>query len=169
MCIRWVPQSLVYEHKTERKAISFELLVCFDTEGETIYPHIFTGDETWVHHFEPERKRKQSVEWHQSRSPWKKKIRKFPSVGKVTVTLFWSCEGAVLENVLLTGEAINCDACIRTLTEYRKHFKQVRFHKNPQKSCFIMTVQGRKQIWRLGKPSQNLVVQCNPLHPTAVI
>jgi len=64
------------------------------------------------------------------------KNQKFPSVGKVTVTLFWSCEGAVLENVLLTGEAINCDACIRTLTEYRKHFKQVRFHKNPTEILF---------------------------------
>ena len=77
MRIRWVLQSLVFEHKTERKAISFELLLCFDTEGETVFPHIFTGDETWVHHFEPERKRKQSVEWHQSQSPWKKKIKSF--------------------------------------------------------------------------------------------
>jgi hypothetical protein len=54
VCIRWVPQSLIFGHKTERKAISFELLVCFDTEGET-FSQIFTGDETGVHNFEPDR------------------------------------------------------------------------------------------------------------------
>jgi len=59
---RWVRWSLIFEHKTERKAISFELLVCFDTERETFFSKIFTGDETWVHPFEPERK--QSNPWN---------------------------------------------------------------------------------------------------------
>jgi hypothetical protein len=63
--------------------------------------------------------------------PGSKKFKKFPSVGKVTITLFWDCEGVVLVNAVLIGETVNCDAYIRTLTEYRKHFKQVQFHKNP--------------------------------------
>jgi hypothetical protein len=115
VCIRWVPHSLIFEHKTERKAISFELLVCFDTEGETFFSQIFT-DETWVHHFEPEREKKKTICGMApfSISLEEKKFKKFPSLGKVTVTLFWNWEGAVLENAVLIGQTINCDAYIRT-------------------------------------------------------
>jgi hypothetical protein len=49
----------------------------------------------------------------------------FPSVDKITVTLIWNCEGAVLVNAVLIGETVNCDAYLRTLTEYRERFKQV--------------------------------------------
>jgi hypothetical protein len=34
----------------------------------------FTGDETWVHHYEPESKR-QSVEWKHPGSPTKNKFK----------------------------------------------------------------------------------------------
>jgi len=60
-----------------------------------------------------------------------RQFKKFPSVGKDTITLFWNCEGAVLVNAVLIRETVNCDVYIRTLTEYRKHFKQVQFHRNP--------------------------------------
>jgi hypothetical protein len=36
-----------------------------------------------------------------------------------------------------------------------------------QKSSFSLTVQSCTQVWRLGKPSHNLVWQCYPFHPTA--
>jgi hypothetical protein len=35
--------------------------VSFVSEGETYFSQVFTGDETWVHHFEPERKKKKAV------------------------------------------------------------------------------------------------------------
>jgi hypothetical protein len=57
------------------------LFVCFDTEGETFFSQTFTGDETWVHHFELGGG-KQSVEWHQSQSPWKKNIKKVSISGQ---------------------------------------------------------------------------------------
>jgi hypothetical protein len=100
-------------------------LVCFDTEGETFFSQIFTGNETWVHHFEPVRK--ESNPWNGTNFdlPGSKKFKNFLSVGKVTITLFWDCEGVVLVTAVLIGETVSCDAYIRTLTEYRKHFKQV--------------------------------------------
>jgi hypothetical protein len=42
---------------------------------------IVTGDETWLHHFEPETKI-QSMEWHHANSP-KKKFKAAPSTGKI--------------------------------------------------------------------------------------
>jgi Transposase. len=52
-------------------------------------------------------------------------------VGKVTITVFWDCEGAILEDAMLNGETFNCDVYNRTFSEFRKRFRQVRFHKNP--------------------------------------
>ena len=60
---RWLPRSLTTEHRRQRKAICSELLENFDAEGEAFLSQIVTGDETWVHHYEPETKR-QSMEWH---------------------------------------------------------------------------------------------------------
>jgi len=56
VCMRCVPWSLTVEHKTKRKAVSSELLVRFEAEGETFLSQIVTANETRIHHFEPETK-----------------------------------------------------------------------------------------------------------------
>jgi len=55
MCMRGIPWSPTVKHKTERKAISSELLACLEAERETL-AQIVTVDESWVHHFELETK-----------------------------------------------------------------------------------------------------------------
>jgi hypothetical protein len=50
------PRSLAIEHKTDRKAISSELLARFEAEREAFLSRIITAGETWVHHFESETK-----------------------------------------------------------------------------------------------------------------
>jgi hypothetical protein len=112
ICARWVPRSFTIEHKTETKAISSDVLTRFQTEGETFLSRILTADETLVHHFEPE--------WHHPQSPRKKKFKKYPSAGKVLITVFSGCEGAILVDAMLREEKANSDAYIRTLTELRK-------------------------------------------------
>ena len=52
MCVRWVLRGLTVDHKTARKAVSFEFSERFETEGETLR-QIVTANETWVYHFEP--------------------------------------------------------------------------------------------------------------------
>jgi len=46
------------EMKAERVRISQELLGRFETEGEDFLKRIITGDETWVHHYDPEKKKR---------------------------------------------------------------------------------------------------------------
>ena len=67
---------------------------------------IVTGDEMWVHHYEPESKR-QSMEWKHLGSPVKKKFKTQPSTGKVMLTVFWDSEGPILEDYLEKGHTIN--------------------------------------------------------------
>jgi hypothetical protein len=43
--------------------------------GEEFLSRMVTGDETWVHHYEPESKR-QSMEWKHPGSPTKKKFKR---------------------------------------------------------------------------------------------
>jgi hypothetical protein len=45
VCATWVLLSLTDEHKTERKAIPFELLACFEAEGDTFISRTATAEE----------------------------------------------------------------------------------------------------------------------------
>ena len=47
--------------KAERVRISRELLERFEKEGEDFLKKIITGDETWVHYYDPENKRQSVV------------------------------------------------------------------------------------------------------------
>ena len=54
VCARWVPRELTAEHKRKRVEICQRLLNRYKNEGKEFLSRIVTGDETWVHHYEPE-------------------------------------------------------------------------------------------------------------------
>jgi hypothetical protein len=74
--------------------------------GDDFLARIVTGDETWLHHIEPETKR-QSMEWHHVNSPKKKKFKSAPSAGKVMATVFFYSEGLLLVDILPQGTTID--------------------------------------------------------------
>jgi len=49
-----VPRELTAEHKRKRVEICQRLLNRYKNEGKEFLSRIVTGDETWVHHYEPE-------------------------------------------------------------------------------------------------------------------
>jgi hypothetical protein len=116
LCARWVPQSLTEEHKEQRKIICSELLARYEAEGDNFLSTAVTGNETWIHHFEPETKR-QSMKWHHMTSPQKKKYKAIPSASKIMETVFWVCEGVILTDVLPRGQTINYDIYVETLNK----------------------------------------------------
>ena len=71
---RWVPFMLSDEMKAERVRISREVLERFEKEGEDFLKKIITGDETWVHRYDPENKTHSTVYRHME-SPQPKKIQ----------------------------------------------------------------------------------------------
>jgi len=75
------------EMKAERVRISRELLEHFEKEGEDFLKKIITGDETWVHHYDPENKR-HSIEYYHKESPQPKKFKTQASAGKVMIHCF---------------------------------------------------------------------------------
>ncbi|GBM75462.1 hypothetical protein AVEN_98281-1 [Araneus ventricosus] len=56
LCSRWVHFYLTSEHKGARFAASLEFLQRFSAEVNFCLIRIITGDETCLHHFNPEKK-----------------------------------------------------------------------------------------------------------------
>jgi len=65
-----------------------------------------TGDENWVHHYDPENK-SQSMEYCHKGSAAPKKFKTKTSAGKVMLTVFQKSEGVVLTNFLEEGATVN--------------------------------------------------------------
>ncbi|KAJ4440369.1 hypothetical protein ANN_08509 [Periplaneta americana] len=54
---RWVPKHLTAELKERHVDVCETLLWRYEAEGDGFLKHIITGDEYWVHYFQPETKR----------------------------------------------------------------------------------------------------------------
>jgi hypothetical protein len=67
---------------------------------------IFTADENWMHHYEPDSKA-QSMAWKRPTSPVVKKFKSEPLSGKIMLTRLWDMEGALLVHFTPKGETVN--------------------------------------------------------------
>jgi len=56
---------------------------------------IVTGDETWIHHEDPETKQ-QSMQWKHASSPSPRNFKVQASAGKTMCTVFWDTEDVLL-------------------------------------------------------------------------
>jgi len=61
VCSRWVPCQLTPQHKSQRMGLSLQHLQRYQDEGDDLLSRIVTGDEFWVHHYEPETRVPQCV------------------------------------------------------------------------------------------------------------
>jgi histone-lysine N-methyltransferase SETMAR len=86
--------------------LSLKHLSQYADEGEDMLHRIVTGDESWVHHYQPETKRA-SMEWKHPSSPATKKFKVTPSAGKIMLTVFWDSQGVLLAHFQERGENVN--------------------------------------------------------------
>ena len=92
---RWVPRQLKPEHQATRMSMSLDNLQRYNEEGVEMLERIVTGDETWVHHYQPETKQA-SMQWKHVNSPTPTKFKVTPSAGKLMATIFWDMQGVLL-------------------------------------------------------------------------
>ena len=116
---KWVTKQLAEVHKQTRVDICQKYLDRFGNERDIFLDRIITGDETWVHHYEPESKR-QSMEWKHPQSPCKEKFKTQPSAGKLMLTVFWDSQAPVLEHYQDRGTTINSARYNEMLTDRLK-------------------------------------------------
>ncbi|GFS13298.1 transposase [Elysia marginata] len=73
---RWVPRMPTPQMKLQRVQICRELLAKFHEDGGDFLRQIVTGNESWVHHYDPESKQ-ESKEYRHITSPTPKKFSVF--------------------------------------------------------------------------------------------
>lgn len=99
VCARWVPRMLSGEMKQHRVQIAEENLDIMNVNRDVFLRRFLTGDETWLHHYDPESKQ-ESMQWKHTDSPPPVKFRTAPSAGKIMCTIFWDTQGVILIDYL---------------------------------------------------------------------
>lgn len=77
---RWVPRMLTPHQKCYRVQCCKQFLEMCGNSPADILERIVTGDETWVHFYDPESKQ-ESMQWHKKGGPAPKKFKVVPSAG----------------------------------------------------------------------------------------
>ena len=90
---RWVPRNLNAQDWHQRVFASQELVELYEANEADFTARLVTGDETWIHHWDPESKQ-ESMQWKLSPPP--KKFRSQSSAVKVMATIFWDSRGILM-------------------------------------------------------------------------
>lgn len=124
VCARWVPKLLTPSQKQDRVDICNDNLELLN-ENWNLLSTLITGDETWVHYYDPETKQ-QSMQWKHSDSPPPKKAKAQKSAGKVMLTAFWDINGPILLKFKEKNTTINGAQYAETLKELRTMVEEKR-------------------------------------------
>uniref|UniRef100_H3BBU0 Mos1 transposase HTH domain-containing protein n=1 Tax=Latimeria chalumnae TaxID=7897 RepID=H3BBU0_LATCH len=101
---RWVPRNLSDQDWYQQMESSHELLEIFYTNQTNFLAHVVTGDETWIHHWDPKTKQ-ESMQWKHQASPPPNQML----ASKVMASIFWDAKGVPLTDYMphktrITGE-----------------------------------------------------------------
>ena len=136
---RWVPHLLTDEQKRQRVKLAKKLLQMFPKYDKKQFANVATGDETWVHYFEPVRKVSNKI--------WATKHSKRPIIAKSSLSTkkvlyaIFSGEGVPIKVPVKKGKSITGkyykDVVLKKLKKYYQKrrpatgFKHVRLlHDN---------------------------------------
>ena len=137
---RWVPHLLTDEQKRQRVKVAKKLLQMFPKYDKKQFANVVTGDETWVHYFEPVRKVSNKI-WATKHSKRPIIAKRSLSTKKVLYAIFFSGEGVAIKVPVKKGKSITGkyykDVVLKKLKKYYQKrrpatgFKHVRLlHDN---------------------------------------
>ena len=92
---RWVPKALCEDQLHQRAELSLAVLTKIESNESEFFDRIVTGDETWIHQYDPESKI-QSKQWLPRGSAAPVKFKEARSAQKVMATVFWDSKGVIL-------------------------------------------------------------------------
>ena len=105
VCARWVPHLLTEKQKTQHLKCARELLKTYKGCNSWVISNLLTGDETWVHMFEPQRSA--------DNKQWKQKDPKRPCIAKRTISskkmlyaIFFNSSGQVVQLPCPSGHTV---------------------------------------------------------------
>ena len=122
---RWVPRNLNMQNHQQRVESSQELLEVYNANPEDFHTRLITGDETWLHHWDPDTK-KGSMQWKCPGSPPPKKFHTEPSASKAMATVFWDSKGIILIEYKPAGTSIIGEYYANVIKQLRVAIKEKR-------------------------------------------
>jgi len=117
VCSRLVPRMLTPEKKQKHVESCEELLKRYREEGDQFLLNIVTGDESRIHHFDPEEKRL-SMQYKYTSTPHPKIFKTVPSAGKILLTVFLGLTKRLHDRNLKAGNTVNSARYIETIKSY---------------------------------------------------
>ena len=156
---RWVPHLLTDEQKRQWVKVAKKLLQMFPKYDKKQFANVVTGDETWVHYFEPIRRVSNKI-WATKHSKRPIIVKRSLSTKKVLYAIFFSGEGVAIKVPVKKGKSITGkyykDVVLKKLKKYYQKrrpatgFKHVRLlHDNaPAHTSAVVTAffEERKSI-----------------------
>ena len=137
---RWVPHLLTEEQKRQRVKVAKKLLQMFPKYDKKQFANVVTGDETWVHYFEPIRKVSNKI--------WVTKHSKRPIMAKCSLStkrvlyaIFFSGEGVAItvpvkKDKSITGKYYK-DVVLKKL---KKYYQKRHLATGFKHVCLYMTL-----------------------------
>jgi histone-lysine N-methyltransferase SETMAR len=113
-----------------------ELLDWYKTDPDHFLSRIVTGDETWLHHWDPENKQ-ESMQWKHKASPPPKKFRTQSSAGKIMATIFWDMDGVIMIDYLPPKSTVTGQYYATQLEKLRSTIKEKRRGKLSKKILLL--------------------------------
>ena len=104
VCARWLPHLLTEEQKTQCLKCAWKLLKTYKSCNSRVISNLLTGNETWVHMFEPQRRA--------NNKQWKRKDKKRPCIAKRTISwkkmyaIFFNPSGPVIQVPCPSGHTV---------------------------------------------------------------
>ena len=139
VCARWVPHLLTEHQKTQRLECAQELLKTYKGYNSRVISNLLTGDETWVHMFEPQRRA--------DNKEWKRKDQKRSCVAKRIISLkkmyaiFFNSSGPVFQVPCPSGHTVTGrfykNSVLKKVKEFYNNKRQA---KDGLESTFYMTM-----------------------------
>ena len=130
-----MPHLLTDEQKRQRVKVAKKLLQMFPKYDKKQFANVVTGDETWVHYFEPIRKVSNKI-WATKHSKRPIIAKRSLSTKKILYAIFFSGEGVAIKVPVKKGKSITGkyykDVVLKKLKKYYQKqrpatgFKHVR-------------------------------------------
>ena len=153
---RWVPHLLTDKQDRKRVKVAKKLLQMFPKYDKKQFANVVTGDETWVHYFEPVRNVSNKI-WATKHSKRPIIAKRSLSTKKVLYAIFFSGEGVAIKVPVKKSKSITGkyykDVVLKKLKKYYQKrrpatdFKHVRLlHDNaPSHTSAIVTAFLKKE------------------------
>ena len=119
---RWIPHLVTKEQKLARVRIAKQLLKQFLKYNNRSFANIITGDETWVHFYEPKQKIQNKI---RATKGGKRPCiaKRTMSIKKVMYVIFFTNQGPAIQIAVPKGKSVNARFYKdNVLHELKKHF-----------------------------------------------